>query len=164
MKGDCLDVLLRWIERCGTWFGTRWRSAAGLLSRAPRDVLDPDFRDVFLAELDELTVSLTSLLPDLRRNPTDPTTLQSVRRVFHTLKGSGLMAGAPNLAGVSASLERLALRMIERRTSATPDVLATFEQATKLLAECGRAIEAAAPLPAGMRAVGQRAERLLGAR
>jgi len=160
--GYLLDVLPRWIERCGSWVGRLWQRAAGALSRAPREVLDEDIREVFLAELDELNVTLVSLLPVLRSNPGEPTTLQSLRRAFHTLKGSGLMAGAPSLAGVCGSLERLAVRLVERRISATPEVLALFEQAIKLLPECRRSIAAGAPLPMAMRAVGQRAERLLG--
>ncbi len=155
-------MLARWIERCGSWAGTLWQRVAAALTRAPREVIDSDIRDVFLAELDELNETLAGLLPQLRSNPNDAMMLQSLRRVFHTLKGSGLMAGAPSLAGVCGSLERLAVRLIERRISATPEVLAIFEQAIMLLPECRGAIKAGAPLPAAMRAVGKRAERLLG--
>jgi len=155
-------MLPRWIERCGSWASRLWQRATGALARSPRDLLDPDIREVFLAEMEELSETLTTLLPALRSNPTDPTTLQNVRRAFHTLKGSGLMAGALNLAGVCGKLERLTVRLIEGRMTATSDVLATFEQAIKLLPECKRAIETGAPLPAAMRATGLRARSLLG--
>ena len=155
-------MLRRWIERCGSWTSVLWQRAAGALSRSPRELLDPDIREVFLAELDELSEMLATLLPALHSQPDDPTTLQQLRRAFQTLKGSGLMAGAHNLAGVCGSLERLVVRLVERRMSATPAVLATLEQAVKVLPECRRAIEVGAPLPAAMRAVGVRAKGLIG--
>lgn len=154
-------MLPRWVERCGSWVVTRWQRVAGRLSRAPRDVLDTDVREVFLAEFEELTVDLKRLLPDLR---SDPTTLPRLRRAFHTLKGSGLMAGAPNLAGICSSLERLAVQLVEKRLALTDDVFETFRQAITLLPGCRRALEAGVPLPAAMQAVGQRATHQLGGR
>jgi chemosensory pili system protein ChpA (sensor histidine kinase/response regulator) len=155
-------MLSRWFERCGSLAGNLWRRATGAFGRAPREVLDPDIREVFLAELDELSETLASLLTDLQANPNDPAILQNLRRAFHTIKGSGLMAGALSLAGVCGRLERLAVQLVERRMNATPDVLSLFGQAIQLLPECRRSIEAGTSMPAAMAVVGLRVKRLLG--
>jgi len=159
---DCRDVLPRWMERIGSWLGGLWARVWAALVRGPRDRLDEEFRDVFLAEVDELYATLEGLLPGLRSEPLQPSTLQGLRRAFHTLKGSGLMAGAPGLAAICRNLEQLAVRVADKRTAATPEVVSTFEQAIALLPACRRALAASAPLPAAMRAIGRRAERLLG--
>ncbi len=150
------------LERCVSWAGKLWQLVAGAWRRTPREVLDPDIREVFLAELDELHLTLVTLLPSLRSDPTDPATLQSLRRAFHTIKGSGLMTGALSLAGVCGRLERLAVQLVERRMTATPELMAVFEEAIALLPACRRAIGAGAPMPSAMRAVGLRAKKLLG--
>jgi chemosensory pili system protein ChpA (sensor histidine kinase/response regulator) len=155
-------MLLRWIERCSSWASSLWRRVAGALARAPREVLDPDIRDVFLAELDELSVALAGSLQGLRDKPDDQLALQTLRRAFHTIKGSGLMAGALSLAGVCGRLERLAVQLIERRITATPEVLAAIEEAIRLLPACRHSIEVGAPMPASMAAVGLHVKRLLG--
>lgn len=150
------------MERIGSWLGGLWARVWAALVRGPRDRLDEEFRDVFLAELDELHDTLEGLLPGLRSEPLQPSTLQGLRRAFHTLKGSGLMAGAPSLAGVCRELEQLAVRVVERRIATTAEVRAIFEQAIALLPACRRAMDTGAPLPAAMRAIGRRAQRLLG--
>jgi len=161
MTGRSSGMMPRWIERLAAWVGRWWQRAVALLTRSPREVLDPDIREVFLSELDELTATLVGLMTSLRESPTDAATLHSLRRAFHTIKGSGLMAGALTLAGVCGRLERLAVQLIEGRMTATAEVLSTLEQAVKLLPECRRSIEAGASMPPAMAGVGLRVKRLL---
>ncbi|MGQ0801975.1 MAG: Hpt domain-containing protein [Pseudomarimonas sp.] len=155
-------MLPRWVERCRSWARGLWQRASHSLVRTPLEELDPDVREIFLAELDELSETLATLLPDWRNNPSDPALLQSMRRAFHTIKGSGLMVGALSIAGVCGRLERLMVQLIERRMTATPELQAIFGDAVRLLPECRRAIEAGVPMPAAMREIGVRAQRLLG--
>ncbi len=162
MTGVRWDMLPRWVKGCGSWARRLWHRATRVLIRTPREVLDPDIREIFLAEFEELSETLTALLPEFRSNPSHPTTLQGLRRAFHTIKGSGLMAGAVSIAGVCGRLERLTVLLVERRMTATPEVVAIFEHAIRLLPECRRAIEVGSQMPAAMREIGLRAQRLLG--
>lgn len=54
---------------------------------------DPDIAEVFLMEADEVLESLDKELVILHDNITDSVKLSDVRRMFHTLKGSGRMVG-----------------------------------------------------------------------
>jgi len=154
-------MLKRWIEGLGRRARAIFRGIAGGLARTPRETIDPEIREIFLAELDELSATLAALVPELRRDPAQSATLQTLRRAFHTIKGSGLMAGALGIAGVCGHLERLAVLLIEKRRTATPELVDFFAQAIALLPICSRAIQAGQPLPAAMREIGVRAQRLL---
>ncbi len=63
--------------------------------------IDDDIRDVFLEEFDEELVNLGQLLPVWRAAPNNPEHLRPIRRVFHTLKGSGRLVGASVLGEFS---------------------------------------------------------------
>ncbi len=57
-------------------------------------IIDSDIRDVFLEELDEEQGNLRRLLTIWGTAPDDMDSLRQIRRVFHTLKGSGRLVGA----------------------------------------------------------------------
>lgn len=141
------------------WFG-------GLLDRAAGgsvgEDIDPDVRDVFLGELAEVTETLAGLHPGWRRNRSDPETLQSIRRGFHTLKGSGHMVGARALGEFCGRIEELALCLIERRSKATPEMIATIDDAIGVLPACSRSIRDNRPMPAAAREITHRAKQHLG--
>ncbi len=60
-------------------------------------IIDSDIRDVFLEELDEEQGNLRRLLTIWGTAPDDMDSLRQIRRVFHTLKGSGRLVGALTL-------------------------------------------------------------------
>ncbi|MDT8310195.1 MAG: Hpt domain-containing protein, partial [Methylophaga sp.] len=55
--------------------------------------IDPDIAEVFLEEADEVLAELHQLIPNWQQE-NDKQVLTDIRRHFHTLKGSGRMAGA----------------------------------------------------------------------
>ena len=64
------------------------------------------------------------------QNPMDLESLSSMRRSFHTLKGSGRMVGARSIAEFAWSIENLLNRIIDKTLSRTPGMMA-------LAAQCG---------------------------
>ncbi|RZJ08231.1 MAG: hypothetical protein EOP39_14335 [Rubrivivax sp.] len=74
-------------------------AAAPVPTRAPAPVSepsvadDPEMREIFLEEADEVIGNARNALDALRKAPTEHGELTIVRRAFHTLKGSARMVG-----------------------------------------------------------------------
>ncbi|WP_457391340.1 Hpt domain-containing protein [Roseateles sp. P5_E1] len=60
---------------------------------APSVADDPEMREIFLEEADEVIGNARAALEELRQAPADHGQLTIVRRAFHTLKGSARMVG-----------------------------------------------------------------------
>src|SRR5690606_23765206 len=65
------------------------------------DEIDDEIREVFLEEFGEEIDNLDRMLPVWREKPGDLERLRPIRRVFHTLKGSGRLVGARTLGEFS---------------------------------------------------------------
>lgn len=114
------------------------------------EALDPEVREVFLSELDEINAAMQDLLPTWREHRNHPATLHEIRRGFHTLKGSGLAVGANELAAFCGRIEKLSLDLIERPNAAAPQAVSSIESAIGLLPACARALRNGTPLPAAL--------------
>ncbi|KAF7276543.1 hypothetical protein GWI33_010099, partial [Rhynchophorus ferrugineus] len=71
--------------------------AEALRESLPEDQLkqqDPEIREIFIEEVQEIIELLEDALPKWLDNPEQQDLLTEIRRAFHTLKGSGGMAGA----------------------------------------------------------------------
>ena len=67
------------------------------------------------------------------QNPLEREALVTVRRSFHTLKGSGRMVGARELAEFAWSIESLVNRLLDNTLSRSQEVLATLRSAVATL-------------------------------
>ncbi|HET8808444.1 MAG TPA: Hpt domain-containing protein, partial [Methylophaga sp.] len=74
--------------------------------------IDPEIAEVFLEEADEVLTELNQLIPNWQQEH-DPQILGDIRRHFHTLKGSGRMAGAMAVGDLAWSVEDLLNRVLE---------------------------------------------------
>ncbi|SOO32176.1 PilL protein [Xanthomonas citri pv. fuscans] len=102
--------------------------------------IDDDIRDVFLEEFDEELVNLGQLLPVWRAAPTNPETLRPIRRVFHTLKGSGRLVGASVLGEFSWKIESMLNRVLDNSRPASPAVVSMVELAYAVLPQFNAAL------------------------
>ena len=75
---------------------------------------DFDLREIFLEEFDEQFETLQSAYPDWRDAQEDRSLLTDIRRAFHTLKGSGRMAGALQIGEFSWIFEQVLNRTLDR--------------------------------------------------
>ena len=112
--------------------------------------IDSDIRDVFLEEFDEELVNLGQLLPAWRAAPASVETLRPIRRVFHTLKGSGRLVGARTLGEFSWKIEGMLNRVLDGSRPASPAVVAMVEQAYHVLPQLNAALRGAGRIEADL--------------
>ncbi|MDR7097891.1 chemosensory pili system protein ChpA (sensor histidine kinase/response regulator) [Lysobacter niabensis] len=131
--------------------------AAGGFERS--DDIDDEIREVFLEELQEEIANLGELLKPWRDNPEDAERLRPIRRVFHTLKGSGRLVGAKTLGEFSWKVENMLNRVLDGTRPASPAVVALVGQAHDTLPQLHAALRGEAAITAdlsGMEAVADR--------
>ena len=139
-----------------SWFANLWQRLRGGLGAGSADGLDPEVREVFLAELEEVTATLQELLPKWRARTHDAVALQAIRRGFHTLKGSGNTVGARGLGEFCGVIEQLVVRLVEKRSKPTLEIIAAIADAAAVLPACRQAFAEGKPLPPEVREITSR--------
>ncbi len=99
------------------------------------DEIDEEIREVFLEEFAEEIDNLDRLLPLWRAEPDSLERLAPVRRVFHTLKGSGRLVGARMLGEFSWKVEHMLNQVRDGKRPASPAVVAMVDRAFYTLPE-----------------------------
>ncbi|MDB6163365.1 MAG: PilL protein, partial [Xanthomonadaceae bacterium] len=123
------------------------------------DEIDDEIREVFLEEFEEEISNLDQLLPAWRANPDDMERLRTIRRVFHTLKGSGRLVGAKTLGEFSWKVETMLNRVLDGTRPPSPAVIAMVDQAFYTLPQLQAALRGETAINAdldGMQAVADR--------
>ncbi|TMH55719.1 MAG: hypothetical protein E6H55_18005, partial [Betaproteobacteria bacterium] len=90
---------------------------------------DAELLDIYLTEADEVLDSVASNANRLRAQPDDRDALTTVRRGFHTLKGSGRMVGLTELGEIAFAVEKVHNRLMEDERPASAAVLGLIETA-----------------------------------
>lgn len=124
------------------------------------DDIDDEIREVFLEELDEEIRHLGDLLPVWREAPEDSERLRSIRRVFHTLKGSGRLVGAKTLGEFSWKIENLLNRVLDGTRPASPAVIGLVGHAYTALPQLHAALRNEGAITADLAAMETHADRL----
>ncbi len=96
---------------------------------------DAEIRDTFLEELSEEIGNLDAHLPGYVRNPDDAELLRTIRRSYHTIKGSGRMVGARVLGEFAWQIENLLNRVLAGKRPASASVMRVLENASATLPE-----------------------------
>ncbi|WP_371181407.1 Hpt domain-containing protein [Xanthomonas sacchari] len=122
--------------------------------------IDDEIRAVFLEEFDEELVNLGTLLPAWRAAPAHTESLRPIRRVFHTLKGSGRLVGARVLGEFSWKIESMLNRVLDGSRPASPAVVAMVEQAYGVLPQLNAALRGNGTVQADLDAIQAVAERI----
>jgi chemosensory pili system protein ChpA (sensor histidine kinase/response regulator) len=95
--------------------------------------VDPQFLELFIEEAKEEIAAILKTFPLWDQNPMDLESLASLRRSFHTLKGSGRMVGARSIAEFGWSVENLLNRLIDKTLSRTPGMMGLLRNAVAAL-------------------------------
>ncbi|MCE7031109.1 Hpt domain-containing protein [Lysobacter sp. GX 14042] len=122
--------------------------------------IDDDIREVFLEELDEEVANLGGLLHGWREAPNDAEQLRPIRRIFHTLKGSGRLVGARALGEFSWKIENMLNRVLDGSRDASPAVVALVGQAHVVLPQFRAALQGEQGVAADLEAMEAVAERV----
>ncbi|MBA3033206.1 MAG: Hpt domain-containing protein [Gammaproteobacteria bacterium] len=99
------------------------------LAAASNAEVDAELLSIFLEEGHEVLATIAAALPQLARQSHDRETLTTVRRSFHTLKGSGRMVGLTDLGEAAWEVEQTFNKWLQQEQPATPPLLAMLENA-----------------------------------
>ncbi len=94
---------------------------------------DPELIALYIEEAREEAARIEQQFPAWDQNPLDEDALVQLRRSFHTLKGSGRMVGARELADFSWAIESLLNRLLDKSVSRSPVILNTLRDAVRAL-------------------------------
>jgi chemosensory pili system protein ChpA (sensor histidine kinase/response regulator) len=96
---------------------------------------DDEILEIFIEEAEEELATINTLLPKWQQAPDDQEALVTVRRSFHTLKGSGRLVGAQILGEFAWSCENLLNRIIDGTLPAAGHIHEVLAQAPQALAQ-----------------------------
>jgi chemosensory pili system protein ChpA (sensor histidine kinase/response regulator) len=105
------------------------------------EAVDPQFVELFIEEAKEEIASVQKSFPLWDQNPMDLEALSSLRRSFHTLKGSGRMVGARSIAEFAWSIENLLNRIIDKTLTRTPGMMALLRSSVAALPQLVEQLE-----------------------
>lgn len=105
----------------------------GLIESEFSDDDETEFLDIFMEEAREETASAQIQFARWESNPNDTAALASLRRSFHTLKGSGRLVGALQVAEFGQAVEFLLNRLIEDQAFPSEEILGCVAEAVRLL-------------------------------
>jgi chemosensory pili system protein ChpA (sensor histidine kinase/response regulator) len=97
------------------------------------DTADPELLKLFIEEAREELQKINRCYYEWEQNALDREALVTLRRSFHTLKGSGRMVGARELAEFAWSIENLLNRLLDNTLTRTQPILATLSGAVAAL-------------------------------
>jgi len=103
--------------------------------------LDPELLELFIEEAKEEIASIRRNLPRWAEAPDDMEALITVRRSFHTLKGSGRMVGAERIGEYCWSIENLLNKLINRTLVRTPPMIQFIVDASKVVPQLVEQLE-----------------------
>ena len=125
---------------------------------------DPELVKLFIEEAHEELAKIARCFPAWDQNPLDRESLITVRRSFHTLKGSGRMVGARDLGEFSWSIENLLNRVLDNTISRSPAILEVLREAVAALPELIENLETGRKPRSDMASISARAHALAAGR
>jgi chemosensory pili system protein ChpA (sensor histidine kinase/response regulator) len=108
---------------------------------------DPEIIELFIEEAGEEIESIQAMFPIWRDDPGREDELTSLRRSFHTLKGSGRMVGAMLIGDFAWSFENLLNRVINKTLDADAALVGLVAEAVDALPELLEQLEVGTPPP-----------------
>jgi chemosensory pili system protein ChpA (sensor histidine kinase/response regulator) len=99
------------------------------LANASSEVFDAELLSIFLEEANEVLGTLAETLPIAERDPHDFEAQTTIRRSFHTLKGSGRMVGLNELGETAWAVEQVMNFWLQQEADGTPALMHMLEEA-----------------------------------
>lgn len=95
--------------------------------------LDEDIVDIFIEEAEEVLEEITETLSQWKEDLENNKPLTTIRRSFHTLKGSGRLVGALKIGEFSWSVENMLNRVLDGTIQPSPRVIDLLETTIRVL-------------------------------
>ena len=102
------------------------------LAEVSEEELDAELLAIFLEEAHEVLATINEHLPLLHASPNNQDSLVTLRRSFHTLKGSGRMVGLTDLGDTAWEVEQVLNGWLHEARAATPALLAMLDRAADI--------------------------------
>jgi len=141
--------------------------STGLVSDMPASELpvlaegaDPEIVEIFMEEAAEQLAVISTNLPVWLDNPGNPEALGTTCRAFHTLKGSGRMAGAMAVGEFACAIEALLHRVIDGSIEVNAELTGFLGKVSAPLSELLGQVGGESELTVDYRAVMEAAQRL----
>ncbi|HLX81652.1 MAG TPA: Hpt domain-containing protein [Burkholderiales bacterium] len=99
-----------------------------------RPGVDEELLNVYLDEAQEVLQTIETALEQCRAQPQDLEALTTIRRGFHTLKGSGRMVGLMDLGEVAWEVEQVMNRWMQKKWAASAELLNLLTRASAAFA------------------------------
>lgn len=122
---------------------------------------DLEILSIFMEEAHDVVRELQEFYESWQKNPDDASSRLTIRRGFHTLKGSGRLIGAERLAEYSWKVESLLNRMIDSTLPTSNERVAFVGASIQLIPSLVKELEKKEILVADYEERFMRAERLL---
>jgi chemosensory pili system protein ChpA (sensor histidine kinase/response regulator) len=106
--------------------------------------IDPEILELFIEEAREAIESINTNFPRWALDDSENDALQTVRRAYHTLKGSGRMVGAELIGEYCWSIEHLLNRVIDGTVLNSQALVAFLQRANTAVAELLEQLEVGA--------------------
>ena len=138
-------------------------AAAPVLAAQPAALAehaDPELVKLFIEEANEELAKIQHGFPVWDENPLERDALITVRRSFHTLKGSGRMVGARDLGEFAWSIENLLNRVLDNTLTRSPAILETLRAAVAVLPQLVSQLESGKAVSADLVGISSRAHAL----
>ena len=103
---------------------------------ASEEKLDAELLGIYLEEADEVLARIRDQLDLMRSHPADKPALTTIRRAFHTLKGSGRMVGLVRVGEAAWAVEQAINLWLQDERPATRDLLSLISEAHDYFADC----------------------------
>jgi chemosensory pili system protein ChpA (sensor histidine kinase/response regulator) len=109
--------------------------------------IDLELLAIFLEEAGGVVAGVAADLAESRAQPGSLPHLATIRRAFHTLKGSGRMVGLARLGDAAWAVEQVMNRWLQEERSATPELHALIEAARSTFDDWIARLKAGEPQP-----------------
>jgi len=83
------------------------------VSHEPDDILDDEIIEIFVEEAEEVIAELDVNLPRWQDDPSNREVVGEIRRAYHTIKGSGRMVKAMEIADVALRVEQMLTKALD---------------------------------------------------
>ncbi len=113
--------------------------------RAGEGALDPELLEIFIEEAKECAETIQREFPIWEADTSAANALVTVRRSYHTLKGSGRMVGAELIGEYSWAIENLLNRIINNTLAPEAEVVELLHQAVAATPELIEQLEVGSP-------------------
>jgi len=150
-------------EQAIDFFLERFQQRAALRPQQPASApapQDEELLQIFVEEAREVLASIEAALPTCRAEPGNAEVLATIRRGFHTLKGSGRMVGLDDLGEVAWDVEQAINRRLEEKQPASAELLELAAKAANRFKDWMAQLEKGQPIAVDANAITAPARKL----